>query len=50
MSAMPGQQAGDGGGVQRAARVVAQRRRELHDDLDDRAGAEAEQERGEARR
>ena len=33
--------------MQHAAVVVAQRRRELDDHLDDRAGAEAEQERGE---
>ena len=48
ISAMPGQQAGDGDGMQRATLVVAQGRCELHDHLDDRAGAEAEQERGEA--
>ena len=41
------QQAGDGARVQRTLLAVAQRRCQLDDHLEDRAGTDAEQERGE---
>ena len=48
MSAIPASRPETATGCSVRPVVVAQRRRELHDHLDDRAGAEAEQERGEA--